>query len=103
MQLQIEALAHLLEHVQEIVANPAKAEYDKALATALAPARAEYDKAVARAEYDKAVAPAWAEYQRALAAARAEYDKALATALAPARAEYDKAVVATLWQASKEE
>ena len=46
MQLQIEALAHLLEHVQEIVANPAKAEYDKALATALAPARAEYDKAV---------------------------------------------------------
>ena len=53
-----------------------------------APARAEFDKARASAvaEYGKACASAWAEYDKACAPARAEYDKACA----PAWAEYDK-------------
>ena len=49
-------------------------------------ARAEYDKARASAwaEYEKACASAWAEYEKARAAAWAEYGKAIAPAWAAA-------------------
>lgn len=58
------------------------------------PARAEYERACATAwsDYDRVCDAAWAEYERAVAPAQAEYRRTTA----PARAEYDRVRDATL-------
>ena len=67
---------------RNFLSAPARAEFDKARASAVA----EYGKACAsaRAELDKACALAWAEYGKACASAWAELDKARASAFADA-------------------
>ncbi|WP_168709670.1 hypothetical protein [Rhodanobacter lindaniclasticus] len=79
--------------LERLIPAPARAEYKNATA----PAWAEYEKAMApaRAEYKNATAPAWAEYEKAMAPARAEYKNATA----PAWAEYEKVRASALVKA----
>ncbi len=76
---------------RRVLAAPASAEYERAMAPAwaeyeraMAPAREEYERATASAgeEYERAMAPAREEYERVTAPAREEYERATASALA---------------------
>ena len=89
--------------IEQDVAAPALAEYERVKA----PALAEYERvmAPALAEYERVTAPALAEYERVTASARAEYERVKAPALAlaeyrrvkaPALAEYRRVTAPAL-------